>query len=75
MNFKSVYFVVVALTIIVSILNFLRPYDNTDDAINKSRNGLRLYTDNLTGCQYIKASYFSELTKRVDGKGNHVGCK
>ncbi len=57
------------------LINYFRDYDDTDDEANRERSGLELYTDNKTGCQYLRASYFAELTKRVDGNNNHVGCR
>ncbi len=63
------------ILLIAPILAAFRPYNDTDDAVNGNRSGMALYTDNLTGCQYLKAGFFGELTPRRDGKGTHVGCK
>lgn len=49
-----------------------RPYDPTDDAGAETRSGLYWYVDHGTGCEYIKASWFSELTPRVDSTGYHI---
>lgn len=46
--------------------------DNTDSP-NK-RSGMQLYTDYLTGCQYLQGKRSGGLTPRKDGQGNHVGC-
>lgn len=48
-----------------------RPYDPTDDAATKTRSGLYYYVDHGTGCKYIKASLFAELTPRMDRNGRH----
>jgi len=57
------------------ILDYVRPYDNTDNEVEGERSGFTLYTDNLTGCQYLKAGWFTDTFPRLDGEGNHVGCK
>ncbi|MCP5019322.1 MAG: hypothetical protein GY938_29165 [Ketobacter sp.] len=67
------WFVILFLVVALSA-DWLKPYDDTDDAAKGERSGMALYTDNLTGCQYLKASFFAELTPRVDGDGKHVGC-
>jgi len=65
----------VGSVMLVIFFNSVRPYDDTDDIVNKIRSGLSLFTDNKTGCQYIKGGYFNQMTKRVNGEGDHVGCK
>jgi len=57
------------------VLSWLTPYDNTDNASAGKRSGLNLYTDHLTGCQYVKAGWFSNLVPRMDGSGKQVGCR
>jgi len=69
----TLIFIISFIITLISIYN--TPYDDTDDAANSERSNMQLFTDNLTGCQYLKASYFAALTKRVDGTGRHVGCK
>lgn len=46
-----------------------RAHDDSTDSPTE-RSGLRLYTDHGTGCQYVAAGYFGELTPRLgpDGK-------
>lgn len=54
---------------------FFQPYDDTDPPRGWGRSGLRVYTDNLTGCQYL-APPGGDLTPRLAGRGlNQVGCK
>lgn len=48
--------------------------DDTDNIADQKRSGLKLYTDQLTGCQYISAGLFGGLTPRVDAKQQHLGC-
>lgn len=50
----------------------LAPRDDTDPP--GGRSGLKVYTDQRTGCQYV-ATVFSSLTPRLDGAGKQVGCK
>lgn len=58
--------------IIVLIINWFYPKDDTDAKGFWKRSGLTLYTDNLTGCQYIKGGMFGNMIKRVDKNGNHI---
>lgn len=57
------------------LFDLFNPYDSTDDEKNGERSGLVLYTDNLTGCQYLNAGYFGGMSPRLDKSGNQVGCK
>ena len=52
-----------------------RLYDDTDNAQEGERSGLKVYTDNLTGCQYLKAGLFGGMTPRRNKANEHVGCK
>lgn len=56
---------IVLAFIYVIVSSAMRPYDSTDDAANEKRSSLYLYVDHATGCHYIKASWFSELTPRM----------
>lgn len=47
--------------------------DDSDPA-GTARSGMLIRTDNLTGCQYLRAGS-GGLTPRVDGAGRHIGCK
>lgn len=53
-------------------LDSMRAFDDTDDQVNKERSGLGLYTDHLTGCQYIKAGYFGGTTPRLAVDGSQI---
>lgn len=57
-----------------TVVDWAMPYDDTDDAANSERSGMRLFTDNLTGCQYLQAGLFGGMSPRTDGTGKHVGC-
>ncbi|RLC10611.1 MAG: hypothetical protein DRI24_20030 [Deltaproteobacteria bacterium] len=70
------YFIIALLVIYVMTGN---KYDSTDDAVNKKRSNIVLYTDYATGCQYLTGGVFSKLlgslTPRmgyVDGVYKHV---
>ncbi len=58
------------------LLAVLRPYDDTDPVVRewwgRSRSGLALYTDSLTGCQYVKAGLFGGITPRIDERGRPI---
>jgi len=70
--FNVILFLILALLANYALL--LMPYDNTDDVLNETRSGMSLYTDNLTGCQYLKAGFFGGIVPRVNGNGRHIGC-
>lgn len=46
------------------------PHDNSDPP--NGRSGLSIYTDNLTGCQYLRVGILSALTPRLDSEGKPV---
>ncbi len=46
--------------------------DDTDPGSWGARSGMALYTDALTGCQYLGKN--NSLTPRVDKNGKHLGC-
>lgn len=51
-----------------------RPTDNSDVSADQ-RSGLKIHTDNLTGCQYF-SSWSGALTPRLAADGVRVvGCK
>lgn len=59
----------IACLILYLAMNLLEiGYDSTDD---NWRSGLGLYTDAMTGCQYLSAGG-SGITPRVDRAGKHI---
>lgn len=62
---KAVDWFLIGVVIAYVIAAIFRPYDSTDDEGTRTRSGLYLYTDHATNCQYIKASWFAELTPRM----------
>lgn len=48
--------------------------DSTDSTTSRERSGLRLYTDHGTGCQYLRAGFFSPLQPRLDKMG-YIVCE
>lgn len=69
------FLAIVGAIIIVALLLFFFPlYERDDTDPPNGRSGMLLYTDALTGCQYLSQRRIG-LTPRVDGKGKHVGCK
>ena len=72
---KSITFQVwwfIGVVFVCILLNQLRPYDSTDDVVGEKRSGLALYTDQLTGCQYVKGGYFGGTTPRMDRTGRQI---
>lgn len=61
------------ITLFVGGICLLSPTDNTDVSYWE-RSGMRLYTDNLTGCQYL-GGLFGAPTPRLDATGEHVCIK
>ncbi len=74
-TYKASALVIIPTLLLIAGLHFFLPHDSTDNP-DGGRSGLILYTDHLTGCQYIKAGYFSTLVPRmalVSGRGyTHV---
>jgi hypothetical protein len=69
---KAIWLAVVLGTAIV-VTRLISHKDDTDPP--SGRSGLILFTDNLTGCQYLSRPIFGGPTPRLDGAGRHVGCK
>lgn len=76
-NFSFVFAVIICMILVglCVMTDSMRNYDDTDNILQKERSGLTLYTDNLTGCQYIKGGIFGGMMPRVDGDGTHIGCR
>lgn len=57
----------------VWLLNKFRPYDTTDNEAEGDRSGMILYTDHLTGCQYLRGGLLGGgITPRLGGDGNQI---
>lgn len=69
----AVYFTIfgVSVVVLLLIMDYVRPYDNTDNG--KERSGLTIRTDNLTGCQYLSTPS-GGLTPRMDQSGTYQIC-
>lgn len=50
-----------------ALMTYPSPRDDTDTA--EARSGMAVYKDAKTGCQYLRAGYFSSLTPRLDENG------
>ena len=59
--------------VLVAAAVLARGHNDTDPPGGHS--GLTVYTDNLTGCQYITAAVLSTPNPRMDGHGHQVGCR
>jgi len=51
-------------------IGWLNDKDDTDPF--KGRSGLSVYTDALTGCQYLKGGLIGGITPRLDASGKQV---
>ena len=71
-KYKKWIWVIISIIIAV-ILNALRDFDDTDDAVNRKRSGFILYTDYGTGCQYLGRVSDRGITPRLD-KNGHIIC-
>jgi hypothetical protein len=73
----KIILIVFAILILNALSNYFRwGYDSTD---NKrpgrtfgKRSGLSLYTDNLTGIQYVKHGFLGSITPRLDKDGKPI---
>lgn len=60
---------------ILALAVLLAGCDNKDDSSPAGgRSGLVIYTDNLTGCQYLQAGGDRALTPRMGADGKQI-CK
>ena len=60
---------------IAAALDHAKPRDTTDRAAPESRSNLILYTDDLTGCQYLRPGGWDGITPRIDSTGKPVCTK
>ena len=72
--------VIVALVALSFASNYFRwGYDDTDDKRPGSwfgkRSNLSVYTDHLTGVQYVKGGLFGDITPRLDRDGKPIVVK
>jgi len=69
---KYTYLIYTLVTIIVIFtLNTCAPYDSTDNSTKNVRSGMKLYTDHLTGCQYLSTGILiGNLTPRLNTNGS-----
>lgn len=65
-------FVIIVMSIVIWVVDIATPYDNTDDKENSVRSGMSLFTDNLTGCQYLSGGLFGGITPRLNADGKQV---
>lgn len=63
-----------AYLLIALIGYFSGQYDKDSTDSPNSRNGLRIHTDNLTGCQYL-STISGDITPRLTESNTHYGCK
>lgn len=52
------------------LLDYFIPYNDTDPP--GARSGFKLYTDHLTGCQYLRAGLLGGTTPRLDRNGRQI---
>lgn len=62
-------------TLVVGVLllifiNWLYPYDDSDNAEAKQRSGFTVRKDNLTGCEYLSTLF--ALYPRMDDEGRQI---
>lgn len=63
-------FIILGYFLIVAVMSVFKiGYDTTDDG--RSRSGMELHIDNLTGCHYL-ASGHGGMVARVTKDGTHI---
>lgn len=72
-SFKRWVLLIISFLVFTLILDWFTPYDDSDDKQAKERSGLSVYTDHLTGCQYLGKT-FGPPTPRMGKDGKQV-CK
>ena len=60
--------IIVGLVLAVGVHSCTMPYDDTDDAANGKRSGVRLTFDYGTGCIYLR-TWSGGITPRLDEEG------
>lgn len=62
--------------IVISCIDLALNYSSIgrDSTDGEKRSDMAIYTDNLTGCEYLGASK-GGLTPRISINGDHMGCK
>lgn len=58
------------VTFVISVSSMMGSGMDNSDASPMNRSGLKLHTDNLTGCQYFSRD--GALIQRVDRDGRHI---
>ena len=56
-------------------IQYLIPYDDTDNKLQKKRSGLSLYVDNRTGLHYIKGRIFGTIIPRLNAEEKQIKGK
>jgi len=74
-GYWTIFKMILLIGLLLAFILHEAPYDNTDNKAKGIRSGMSLFTDHLTGCQYLRAGLFGGITPRLDYKGNHIGCK
>lgn len=69
------FIIVIFMAAFIRLLFIFIPHDNSDNPETYESSGFAVYTDHLTGCQYLRAGLFSSVTPRLDGDKNQVGCR
>ena len=67
--------IIITIAVLLWFFYLIMPYDDTDDIKMGERSGMTLLVDHGTGCQYLRAGFAGGLTPRLDGNGNHAGCR
>lgn len=63
--------IVIICGMVVIVATRFSAFDDTDNHTTGERSGVSLYTDHLTGCQYL-GTLFGGITPRLDQHGNHI---
>ena len=65
-------FTFIVIIFIILLLSYKADYDSTDNKLQKSRSGMKIYVDNKTKLQYVGAGFFGGITPRLNVDGSHM---
>jgi len=69
---KTVWMIAVTVTLLIVGFIFIATPSKDDSDPEDGRSGMSIYTDNLTGCQYLSKPGLGGLSPRMSADGNQI---